>query len=222
MPDKISIAIADDHAILRDGLTIILNQSQDFLVNIAAANGRELVDKIREAPNKPDICILDINMPVMDGYETLAVIKKNWPSIKIVILTISYTEYTIIRTLREGASCCLPKEIDSLELLKVLQHVYSHGIYYTEHDMQFIIHSLHDQKRSLKISDNEVKYLRHACSDQTHKEIAIKMGVSNRTVDSYRDALCNKLGLKNRIELVIFAIETGLRPSVSSKPESIF
>ncbi|MBS1778742.1 MAG: response regulator transcription factor [Bacteroidetes bacterium] len=211
LQDKIRIAIADDHEILRTGLIRIFETEAMFEIDIEAMDGVELVDKISKASTKPDICILDIRMPKMNGYEALKTIKQSWPDIKVIILTISHTEYTILKTLNDGASACLPKDINTIELIEAVKHVYKNGIYLTDFDARLLSSSILEKKKKIKLSRNEITYLNFACTSLTHKEIAKEMGVSDRTIDSYRDALCDKLDLKNRIELAVFAIESGIR-----------
>lgn len=217
LQDKIHIAIADDHEILRTGLIRIFETETIFEIDIEATDGAELIEKISKASAKPDICILDIRMPKMNGYEALKTIKQSWPDIKVIVLTISHTEYTILKTLDDGASACLPKDINNMELIEAVKHVHKNGIYLTDFDTKLLSSSILEKKKKIKLSRNELTYLNFACTSLTHKEIAKKMGVSDRTVDSYRDALCNKLNLKNRIELAVFAIESGIRLAAGLK-----
>ncbi len=208
---QIHLAIADDHELMRNGLRFILAPLKNVVIDFEAFDGLDLIEKLSRVEEKPDICILDINMPRLNGYEALYTISKRWPSIKVIILTVSYTEYTIVKTLSEGACCCLPKEVLSKELEDAMFCVYNNGVYHRGLDARVLTKALIDKNKRIKLSQNEISYLKYACSDQTHKQIASIMGVSDRTVDSYRDTLCNKLQLKNRIELVIFAIESGIR-----------
>jgi len=208
--DKIHIVIADDHALFRKGLMFELSSYEDFIVDFEADDGIDLIEKIRAAPQKPDICILDLSMPRMNGYDALVSIKKQWPQIRVVILSTSYNEYTIIKRLSCSAGACLPKEISGDELLTALRQVYRDNIYNREIDKKILTNALLEKNKMAKITANELSYLNYACSELTHREIAYKMCVTNRSVDGYRDSLCNKLGLKNRVELVIFALSSGI------------
>ncbi len=217
-PNKIiRIAIADDVPILRKGLILLLNSYKPCGVDIEANNGQELINKIKLAENKPDICILDISMPVMDGYETLSAIKQYWPNIKVVILSVHYNEYTIIRTVREGASCCLPKEVDTDELFTAIKQVHNKGYYHTELVKHYLTNSMYEDVRKLKLNKNEQEFLRLCCSDMSYKQIAMQMELSPRTIDGYRDDLFLKLNIKSRSALVMFALQTGLVTSPSEK-----
>lgn len=209
--ERINIAIADDHEIVRRGIIYVLETFKEFKVIIEAGDGAELINKIESASIEPVICILDISMPSgMNGYQTLKIIKKRWPHIHVIMLTQHYTEFAIIKTLVDKAACCLPKEISPSDLYKAITQVYKNGYYHSEIDSKFLTKSYLEKHKKVRISDNELKYLHFACSSLTHKQIASEMGVSIRTVDSYRDILCDRLGVKNRVELVVFALNAGI------------
>lgn len=211
MPAKpVYIAIADDIPLLRTGLALILNAQHSCNVIIEAENGRDLLDKIESAATKPDICLLDISMPVMDGYETLISLRKSWPQIKVVILSVHYNEYTIIRTIREGACCCLPKEINISDLIKIILEINEHGFYNTQLVNQKIIATIRQDANRHKFTLHHLAFLRLCCSDLTYKEIAAHMKLSPKTIDGYRDELFTKLDTKSRVGLVLFAIQAGI------------
>lgn len=208
---RIHIAIADDHELMRKGIIQFLEDYQYFSIDFDAANGQELIARITEAEIKPDICILDISMPVMNGYETLAAIKKNWPDIKVIMVSMFHNEYTIIRTMKDGANSYLPKDTSPNELKTAILKVYDHGYYYSEEVTKHLSTMLRDDAKKIKITENEIDFLRFCCSDLSYQQIAEAMGLSPRTVDSYRDALFRKLNVKSRSALVMFAIQTGIK-----------
>ncbi len=208
----IHLAVADDYELIRKGLRYSIATFGNCIIDIEAEDGLELIEKILAAERKPDICLLDISMPRMDGYKALVEIKKQWPEIKVIILTVHYVEYAIIKTLRDGAACCLPKEVNDLELKKAISQVHSEGFYYNDEVSKYFSTSLREDSKKIKLTENELTFLRHCCTDFSYKEIAEKMEVSPRTIDSYRDSLFEKLGVKTRTSLVVFALQTGIKP----------
>lgn len=209
---QISIAIADDFELLRGGLTLAVNSFNNCKVTIIAKDGIDLLEQIGSAISLPDICLLDIGMPRMNGYDTLVEIKKRWPDLKVIILTIHYFEYTIIKTLRDGASSCLPKEISNDQLKIAIEEVYRTGVYHDNLVSKLLTNSLKENAKKLMLSEPEIKFLRHCCSDNSYKEIAVLMNVGHRTIDSYRDSLFAKLEVTSRAALVVFALQVGLQP----------
>lgn len=207
----VRVAVADDHNVLRKGLIMILEMFPNIKVVAEGADGAELIAKLEALTDKPDICLLDISMPPgMDGYQALKLIKGKWPAIHVMMLTQHYQEFTIIRTLMDGAASCLPKETSPEVLHTAINQVLKHGFYHSDTDTRYLTQSSLDRHKKVRLSENELTYLKYACTSMTHREIARQMGMSDRTIDSYRDALCDKLDLKNRVELVVFALQTGL------------
>lgn len=211
-PNKIiSIAIAEDHPIFRKGLILGINVYDDCAVDIIAENGLDLLEKIAAANKLPDICILDISMPVMDGYEALTKIKSRWPGIKVIMLSLHNNEFTIIKSYRSGANSYLPKEVDFKELHTAILKVYNGDIYYSDLTSLHITNMLHNQSINTDLTDKEIIFLRLVCTDMTYKEIAIAMNLSMRTIDGYRDRLFDKLKVTSRVGLAMVAINSGIK-----------
>jgi two-component system invasion response regulator UvrY len=208
---KIHVAIADDHELMRKGMINFLEEYDDFIIDFDAPNGQILIDKISEAERKPDVCILDVSMPVMDGYHALAEIKKNWPDIKVIMVSMFYNGYAISKTLTDGASSYLSKDIAPDELKAAIKRVCEIGYYYGDQVTQYLSNTIRGESKPVKLSENEIEFLRYCCTDLNYQQIAEKMCLSIRTIDSYRDALFRKLNAKNRSALVMFAIQTGLK-----------
>lgn len=208
---KIHVAIADDHELMRKGMINFLEEYEDISIDFDAPNGQVLIEKINGAERKPDICILDVSMPVMDGYQTLAEIKKNWPDIKVIMVSMFYNGYAIAKTLTDGASSYLSKDIAPAELNAAIRRVHDIGYYYSDTVSKYLSTTIRGESKPIKLSENEIEFLRWCCTDLNYQQIAEKMNLSIRTIDGYRDTLFRKLHAKNRSALVMFAIQTGLK-----------
>lgn len=212
---KVKVAIADDHAIFRAGLKQLINTFPEFEVCIDASDGQDLIDKIEASPAIISICILDVTMPNLNGYDTLAKIKETWPDIKTLILTMHGSEFPIIKLLRNGANGYLLKGADPDELHIALNELNEKGFYSSEFMTNKFITALQNLKKKhlvIDFSENELAFLKLCLSEMSYKEIAIQMGISPRTAEGYRDALFAKLNLKTRTGLVMYVLKTGLIP----------
>lgn len=210
MKQKVSVALADDHPALVKGLRFILEAYKDYKVSIEAYNGAELIEKIEQAPIKPDVCLLDISMPVMNGFDALTIIKQRWKSIKVIMQSTYYNEFNILKAFREGASAYIPKDANPQEIKSAIDTVCADGFHYSEWEKEYVLPHIQDKTILTTINDKEIEFLKHICSDMTYDDIAAVIGKSARTVEGYRDALFQKLKLKNRTELALFAIRSGL------------
>lgn len=210
-----NIVLTDDHVLLRNGLASLV-KSLGHEVYFEANNGKDLIAKLN--PEKiPDIILLDINMPEMDGYETASWLKENHPEIKVLALTMYDNENAIIRMLNCGAKGYILKDSDPDELELAIDSMMAKGHYYTEmvnNKLLIALGKQEEEKNELKIllnlNDKEKHFLELCCTELTYKEIAEKMFISHRTVDNYRDVLFEKLHLKTRVGLVMFAIKNGI------------
>jgi DNA-binding NarL/FixJ family response regulator len=209
---KIRIAIADDHTIIRKGVMELINTFGEFEVILDAVNGADLLQKIAAAPQLPDICMLDINMPELDGYETAKAIRSRWPDIRILALSMYDSEYNIIRMLRSGANGYILKETDPKELRRALNEIYERSFYHSEIVTGRLINKLHQNASTadFEFSEREQQFLSLCCTEMSYKGMAEQMNLSPRTVEGYRDALFEKLNIRTRTGLVIFAIRIGL------------
>ncbi len=209
-----TIVLVDDHVLLRNGLASIVS-SLGHTVLFEADNGRDFCDKLDEN-NLPELVLLDINMPVMDGYETCRWLSQHHPDIKVLALSMYDNEASVIAMLKEGAKGYLLKDSDPKQLSAALQDIQKKGYYYSDMVSGKLIHALHQSnneitlKKSSVLSTREMDFLKYSCSELTYKEIADKMCVSPRTVDGYRDALFEKLDVKTRVGLAIYAIKNGI------------
>jgi two-component system invasion response regulator UvrY len=205
----INIAIADDHTIVRKGFKDIINAFGNCSVILEADNGDELLKKI--GANVPDICILDINMPVKNGYDTVIDLKKQYPDMKVLVLTMYNSEYAILKMLRGGANGYLLKNCHPNDLQIAINAICNKGYYHTESVTGRLFRAMEKEQNTMaKISDKETHFLELCCKDLNYKEMADIMHCSPRTVEGYRDSLFVKLKARSRTALAVCAIQTGM------------
>jgi len=211
----IKIALVDDHSLLRMGLASLV-ESQGNTVLFEADNGKEFINKLDPA-SLPHIVLMDINMPEMDGFETTQWLKQNHPQVHVLALSMYDNETSIIRMLKCGAKGYILKDSEPAELKTAIDDIISKGFYYSDLVSGKLMHAINkldddtdDLKNLVPLNERETDFLKYACTEMTYKEIADKMFVSPRTIDGYRDALFEKLKLKTRVGLVMYAIKHGI------------
>lgn len=216
MPEKLNITIVDDHALFRKSLTVLINMFPNCKVMFDAANGKDLITLLNPK-SLPDIVLMDINMPIMDGYQTTAWLNENYPTIKVLALSTMDAESAIIKMIRAGARGYVLKDAEPDELRVAFGEVMNRGYFYNElisHKILKSVHQLTQPQNKVglfaKLSDREIEFLKLACTELTYKEMADKLFVSVRTVEGYRDTLCEKLNLKTRVGLAMYAVKNGL------------
>jgi two-component system, NarL family, invasion response regulator UvrY len=210
--EKVKVALADDHVLLRNGLAgLVTKLGYDVLFE--SNNGKDLVSKLKK-DDLPDIILMDINMPEMDGYDATLWIRNNYPLVHVLALSMYDDENAIIRMLKNGAKGYIMKDADPMELKKAIDDVITKGVHYSELVTGRLLHSIyqvdepgHGTKKMLDLNDREIEFLKLASTEMTYKEIADAMHLSPRTIDGYRDALFEKLNIRNRVGLVLFAIK---------------
>ena len=211
----IKVALADDHVLLRSALANLINDFENYNVIADVSTGRELIDKI-EAGAVPDIVLMDLNMPDMGGYETSAWLKSNYPSVHVLMLTMYDSEPVLIRLLQAGVKGFLKKDIHPEELKFALHSVMKSGYYYsntTSDKLAGLFRKKQDNSTTLDkalLTDQEIQFLRLVSTDLTYKEIAQEMGLNPRSVDNMRDNLFEKLSVKSRVGLALYAIRHGI------------
>lgn len=212
---KISIAIVDDHHIFREGIASLLSKITDLDIAILAQNGKDLIAQFNEAQELPDVCLLDISMPVMNGYETLDYLNQNYPDVKVLAFSMYTDEFPVISMMAKGACGFVPKTVSPDELVDVIKYVQQHGYYYHGLAAEYLPRGLtHIPQKVIDISEKEMKFLQLCCTTMLYTEIAAEMNVSSRTTENYRNSLFKKLNTNNRIGLAIFAIRAGLLVNV--------
>ena len=205
---KITVGLVDDHVLLRKGLASLLVE-RGFEVMMQADNGRDFIQNCR-SENPPRVLLLDIAMPIMDGYQTAQWVRTNLPETNVLALSVLDDEYAIIRMLQQGARGYVLKDCQPEQLITAIQTVAKKGFYHNELVSAKLIHSVNGKdgisRSEPGISEKELQFLRLSCSEMTYKEIAQVMKMSPRTVDGYRDILFEKLGIRSRVGLAIYAI----------------
>lgn len=209
-----TIALADDHHLIRNALVELINRFEGFQVIFDVANGQQFMNHLKDNP-APDIALIDINMPELNGYETTEYLNIQYPEIKILALSVEDSEESIIKMLRAGAKGYLLKDTDTENFKSALEIVRDKGYYHSELVSNTLLKSLHKpngaaKKPQIHFQAREQEFLELACSELTYKKIADKMCLSPRTIDGYRENLFIKLELKSRVGLVLFAIKNGL------------
>ncbi len=209
---KITLGIADDHQLFLKSLSLLISSLEDFTILIEAMNGKDLIEKIDAKKIEPDIILLDVNMPVMDGRQTAELLTKKYPAIKLVALSMKDDDATIISMIKAGCCSYLLKDIHPEELNKALHEIYKKGYYNSDAaNINYRRLLQHQEKQNeLQLTDKEKHFLQLACSDATYKQIASAMNVSERTVDGYRENLFKKLNVQSRTGMALEAIRRSL------------
>ena len=209
---KISVGIVDDHQLFLKSLGLMLSGFENFIVTVEALNGKDLQQKMQAAEIVPEIILLDVNMPVMDGVETASWLRTNYPSVKTVALSVNDTDKSIISMIRAGCCAYLLKDIHPTELENALNEINSKGYYNADASninyRRFIMYE--DKNDPRYITDKEKQFLQFACQAMTNKQIAEAMSVAERTADGYCNSLFIKLGVHSRVALVIEALKREL------------
>jgi two-component system invasion response regulator UvrY len=212
----VKIGLIDDHTLFRKGLANLIEMvGHQYHVVLEADNGLDLQKKISKE-NIPDLVLLDINMPGMDGFECVRWLSDKYPLIKILVVSMIETEEAIVRMLRMGVKGYLCKDIEPKELSEALQAVLNKGYYFTDFITGKLLHSLQQENVTspsfnlVQMNDREKNFIQLACSDLTYNEIAARMYLSPKTIDGYRDSLFEKFNVKSRVGLALYAVKHGI------------
>jgi DNA-binding NarL/FixJ family response regulator len=210
------IALVDDHALLRNGLASLIQSFEGYSVLFEADNGKEFIQQL-QTHAIPDIILLDITMPEMNGFETAAWINKNHPSIKILVLSMMDNDSVVISMIKEGARGYILKDSKPAIFKQALDSIRDTGFYMNELVSNKMLNYVMSHEKTGKrlplisqLTDKEILFMQMVCTEMTYKEIATAMQASPRTIDGYRDDLFKKLHVESRIGLVLFAIKHGL------------
>jgi DNA-binding NarL/FixJ family response regulator len=211
MGSKKTIAIVDDHILIAQAIKGIIANFEDFETICECENGQELIDKINTYNILPDIVLLDISMPVMDGFQTADWLQKNHPEVLVMVLSMQNDEQSVIKMVKNGAKSYLLKNSHPRELESALLKLVENGFYYPEWASKIIFSSINKTSNEAlsKLTEREKEFLKYTITEKSYKEIAELMFCSPRTVESYRDNLFEKLNLKTRVGLAVYAIKNG-------------
>lgn len=205
--DKINIIIVDDHLLFSQSLSVLIRTFKDFNVVATFSNGKEFINHFSTDTTWPELVLLDVNMPIMDGIETMKWIKNTHPALKVIALSVNNDEITILKMLTNGAKGYLLKDTEPAIFKEALLGVYNKGFYYTEMISGILINKIHNKNNKDFLKEREIEFIKLACTELTYKEIANEMCLSPKTIDGYRENLFLKLEVKTRIGLVLFAIK---------------
>ena len=211
----IKVALADDHILLRNALASLVDGFENCKVVMQVSNGRELTSEI-SAANLPDVVLLDLNMPHMDGFETATWLRDNYPVIHVLMLTMYDSELTLIRLLQAGVKGFLKKDIHPKELQYAIRSVMENGFYYSHNATGKLLNLFRNSSETSStlaktmLTEIDIRFLQLSCSEMTYKEIAQEMKLNPRGVDNLRDNLFTKLEIKSRVGLAMYAIRHGL------------
>ncbi|SOE19670.1 DNA-binding response regulator, NarL/FixJ family, contains REC and HTH domains [Spirosomataceae bacterium TFI 002] len=209
------VALVDDHQLIRNALAELINNFEGYQVIHQARDGGQFLTQLKSYEH-PDIALVDINMPNMDGYETAKRLTEEYPAIKILALSVEDDEEAIIKMLRSGSKGYLLKDTPTKEFKLALDEINSKGYYHSDLVTNTLLNSLKPSKNGTPVKSliqyqaREEEFLHLACSELTYKEIADKMCVSPRTIDGYRENLFFKLDVKSRVGMVLFAIKNSI------------
>ncbi|WP_342328091.1 response regulator transcription factor [Pedobacter sp. FW305-3-2-15-E-R2A2] len=213
--DLIKLAIADDHKIFREGLKFTLEDYTQLDLIIEATNGKDLIAQITN--NKPDVILMDIKMPEMDGMQAITYIRQHFSDVKILVLSMHNEDKYILNAMRLGASGYLSKNAEPEEILEAIVNVHTKGFYFND-DLSATmakellgINFMHRlQEKDARLNEREIEVLKLICEEYCNTEIADKLFLSVRTVEGYRTRLFEKVGSKNIAGLVIYAVKSGI------------
>ncbi|MBK0379953.1 response regulator transcription factor [Mucilaginibacter segetis] len=203
------IALVDDHRLFRSGLVSLINSLKGYKILFEAGDGEELQRKI--SPKfKPDIILLDINMPGMNGITTAQWLKANYPDVCIIVLSMFEDADKVLTMVKLGVKGYLLKDAEPHEFEQALKKVAQGELYYPEFVTRHLVSNFNRKPEQVKLNSRELEFLKLAGTELTYKEIADQMCISARTVDGYRDQLFEKLQIKSRVGLVLYAIKNNL------------
>lgn len=207
---SIQVAIADDHILVRDCICDMISAQPEFDVTIRAGNGLELVEQLARSENLPDVCILDVQMPGMNGYEAAKQIRAQWPGVKLLVLSMLDDEFVVSSMLTLGVNGYMVKGCTMDELFDALSAVHTQGSYYPNWVKEKIGRRKGARQTHVEINEGELSFLKYCHTEMSIKEIARKMAVSAETVHGYMRSLFHKLNLHTRHGLALFAVKSGL------------
>ncbi|HET6990709.1 MAG TPA: response regulator transcription factor [Bacteroidia bacterium] len=214
MKKIIKLAVVDDQHLFRKGLISLIDEFEELNVVIEASNGKELLEKLKS--KKPDVILLDVEMPLMDGIETTECIRQKYPDIKILILTLHNEEEIILHLIEKGAHGFLLKDNQIETVVDAIYAVIDNGFFFNDRVSKVMVKGLMKNNKikpnfnQVPLSQREIEVIRLICKEHTNKEIADKLFISPRTVDGHREKILQKTKAKNVVGIVMYAVENGL------------
>ncbi len=211
---KIRIAIAEDHKIVRQGYCALFDDENSVKLVFEAENGRDALDKIEK--NQIDVLLLDIDMPVLNGKQTLNILNIKFPEIKVVMLSMYFDDFHIAEFITNGARGFLAKNSDFEDVIDAIHSVHEQGYYFNNKISKVLLTKLIQSKKinpifsNEPLTDNEIEVLKLICSEKTNFEIGQILNKSKKTIEGYRARLALKTNARNTAGLVVYAIKHGI------------
>lgn len=214
-----NIAIIDDEELILEGVKMLLSTEDSIHVTITSNNGNSFLEILTEIPQEefPHIALVDIQMHPMDGFELVEILREKYPDLKIIILSSHYKSSVLGYMVKLGVSAFLPKNSNKLTFIEAIKQVHKNGIYFTKEDHTMLLSYLNDSQKNKalfetgdELSIREKEVVKLICKELTNQEIAEKLSLSPRTIESHRQRILDKIGAKNTVGLVIFAVVNGI------------
>lgn len=222
----IQVALADDEALFRKGMKLLLEDYEGISVVLEAQDGAQLLQLLQQAPALPDVLLLDMKMPNLNGVDTAKALQEQFPHIKIVVLSTYFSKAFIVNMIELGAGAYLPKNANPDDVVATIREVYQNGFSYNQAVLEVIRENMLQKSKpkiplsfGVELTSREKEILQLICEEYTTGEIAEKLFISPRTVDGHRNNLLEKLGCKNVAGLVVYAIQHQL---VKISPETFW
>lgn len=214
-----NIAIVDDEELILEGVKMLLSMEQSISVTITSSNGIDFLESLTIIPAEefPHMALVDIQMQPMDGFELVEILREKYPELKIIILSSHYKSSVLGYMVKLGVSAFLPKNSNKKTFIEAITQVRKNGIYFTTEDHNLLLSYLNDTQKNKglfdngdELSDREKEVVKLICEELTNHEIAEKLSLSPRTIESHRQRILDKIGAKNTVGLVIFAVVNGI------------
>ena len=208
---KYTVAVVDDHLLIAKAISVIIDGFENFEVLFQAENGKALQEKMKVRVNIPDIVLMDISMPLMNGFEATQWLSDSYPDVAVMALSVQDDDDSLIKMIQCGAKGYLHKNVHPTELELALNTLTDQGMYFPAWATSKIFKSMsHKDKKQntleISFSEREKEFMTYVCTELTYKEIADKMNCSPRTIEGYRDSLFEKLEVKTRVGLAMYAV----------------
>ena len=215
MTETIKIALVDDEQLILEGIKMLLSMENKYSVDFLATEGSQLLEYL-EQKNKeafPDLVMIDIQMKPMDGFELTELLKKKYPDLRIIILSSHYKSSVLGYMIKLGVSAFLPKNSSKAVFIEAIENVYKNGMYFTKEDHEMLLSYMNTPAKKKSLFDNdetlsprEKDVVKLICQEKTNQEIADILFLSPRTVESHRQRILDKIGARNTVGIVIYAI----------------
>ncbi len=209
---KHAVIIVDDHSLMAQALAGLVNEFDEYKVLDTFKNGAELIAGFNAGTKDPEIILLDVKMPVMDGFKTMEWLHTNKPNVQVIVISMEDHENTVLKMLKLGAKGFLLKDTEPDILKSALDTVLTNGFFHTQLVADALLHQSKtgDVIKDDALKETELEFLKLVCQEKTYNEIADIMCKHPKTIDGYRQDLFDKLGVRNRIGLVLYAIRNDL------------